>query len=576
MAVEQEKTLPTSAVSIQGKQASRTVRSQRRKAVPPSRAAPKASRAALPLLLERQNLYTRCFILRFQQARSSNPFPGSSPRLPAASRRAAPLSRPGQAEGRQDPSGLHTDRSDLSPNPARGRREGPPGAKSRPGPDGAPDPAAATHEACAPRRDSICRCFCCWRLVRAGSGAADEEAPPPLPRGNSQFMAAPRPDGRPDTGGTSARPPRAHAHLAATSSPPTSAAARQSRHRRAPLRQRGRAGRGGSGAEPTAIGGPASGSAGGRRRGGWGDGGKGREVARGDDVMALCGGRCALCVLRAHSRLRGGGGRGGLAGPGPAPPRPSAWVRGGWQRRGAAPRRSLPEPRPARPRPEDAVGLRLRGGPGAEEASGSPRGLLGVRRSRGGGGAAGRAGAEGVVAFCCGERAWRLLGVRGRPRLPGDASGRAAGPCPCASRGARYRARDQVGSLRAPEIEKRHLCSVRRPDRPPVGTRRLSDAAERWEALCRFALCHAQPWSPKERVPLTRLCARVSFWFAVLLAGGPGFLHQVQLPAERWGFYFGWETHVTETHVVLVALLWRVKLIPALKASFPDNWQMKT
>lgn len=65
-----------------------------------SRTAPRASRVAVLLLLltrlEWQNLYTGCFILRFQQVRSSNPFPGNSPRLPAASRRAAPLSRPGK------------------------------------------------------------------------------------------------------------------------------------------------------------------------------------------------------------------------------------------------------------------------------------------------------------------------------------------------------------------------------------------------------------------------------------------------------------------------------------------------
>lgn len=59
-----------------------------------------------------------------------------------------------------------------------------------------------THAVWAPRRDSICRCFCCWRLVRLeGSGAAAEEdedetavpAPlllllPPLESGKSQFI----------------------------------------------------------------------------------------------------------------------------------------------------------------------------------------------------------------------------------------------------------------------------------------------------------------------------------------------------------------------------------------------------
>lgn len=97
----------------------------------------------------------------------------------------------------------------------------------------------------------------------------------------------------------------------------------------------------------------------------------------------------------------------------------------------------------------------------------------GAPGTEGGEGAAGWAGAEGVALFCCGERAWRLLGVHGRPRLCGDAPGRTAGPCPCASRGAWFRAREEGG--RAPGIEKRDLCSVRCPDPSPVGTRRLSE-----------------------------------------------------------------------------------------------------
>lgn len=59
-------------------------------------------------------------------------------------------------------------------------------------------PEGVTHAAWALRRDSICRCFCCWRLVRGeGSGvpvaaAEDAAAPlPPLESGKSQFMILP-------------------------------------------------------------------------------------------------------------------------------------------------------------------------------------------------------------------------------------------------------------------------------------------------------------------------------------------------------------------------------------------------
>lgn len=72
----------------------------------------------------------------------------------------------------------------AAPSPALGTRSPPVPLPHRPGP---------THAACAARRASICRCFCCWSPVRAGTAAGPPEAalpPPPLARGNSQFMAA--------------------------------------------------------------------------------------------------------------------------------------------------------------------------------------------------------------------------------------------------------------------------------------------------------------------------------------------------------------------------------------------------
>lgn len=79
-------------------------------------------------------------------------------------------------------------------HPSEARFHSDPERRRARGAQAVPCPAAATHEAWALRRDSICRCFCCWRLVRAGSGAAgEEEPPPPLARGKSQFILPRRP-----------------------------------------------------------------------------------------------------------------------------------------------------------------------------------------------------------------------------------------------------------------------------------------------------------------------------------------------------------------------------------------------
>lgn len=91
---------------------------------------------------------------------------------------------------------LPTQRGPTAAGPGRATQRGPPA------PTPAPAPAAATHEACAARRDSTWRCRCCWRPVRAG-GAAEAGAAPPLPSGNSQFIArAAAPEGREGTRGT--------------------------------------------------------------------------------------------------------------------------------------------------------------------------------------------------------------------------------------------------------------------------------------------------------------------------------------------------------------------------------------
>lgn len=56
--------------------------------------------------------------------------------------------------------------------------------------------AATSHLECEFRRDSIRRCFCCWRLVRPpGDPAADEEAL--LLRGKSQLILLGSPGRRP-------------------------------------------------------------------------------------------------------------------------------------------------------------------------------------------------------------------------------------------------------------------------------------------------------------------------------------------------------------------------------------------
>ena len=56
--------------------------------------------------------------------------------------------------------------------------------------------AATSHLECEFRRDSISRCFCCWRLVRPpGDPAAEEEAL--LVRGKSQLILHGSPGPRP-------------------------------------------------------------------------------------------------------------------------------------------------------------------------------------------------------------------------------------------------------------------------------------------------------------------------------------------------------------------------------------------